>query len=135
MINPHKSHLKKRKLKYDETYKNKRLNIYKNKYAIINYNPYDYIYLKTYFKDPEQYLEYLEDKIIDTTGYERQRYKKDYWYYRKLPGKLIKTKYLLTTPDERCWVSEKVEYLSRLNKKYAKEEVKDYFSKGNNIDA
>lgn len=129
MISPRKSELKERKLHYDEVYKKKRLKEVKNKFfkynVQVNVNIPSFTY---FFKNPEDYLEKIEDYYIYLPrGNNREYYKRIYLNFRKMAGKFIKGKNWLITPQIKDDKLEKIEYLTKINKKIIKRELKDYF--------
>ena len=129
MISPRKSELKERKLHYDEVYKKKRLKEVKNKFfkynVQVNVNIPSFAY---FFKNPEDYLEKIEDYYIYLPrGNSREYYKRIYLNFRKMSGKCIQGKNWLTTPQIKDDKVEKIEYLTKINKKIIKRELKDYF--------
>lgn len=133
---PRKSQLKTRKIHYDQVYKEKRMNLVRDKYArfiqIYKYKcsifyRYPIMTELEYFKDPEFFLETIEDLMVDAKEYyNRKYYKRLYWNLRKLPGKCVKGKDYCVTPQERDWVSEKVYHLNKVNKNIALKEIKEY---------
>lgn len=134
MISPRKSELKERKLHYDEVYKKRRLKEVKNKFFKYNVQiNIDIPSTNYFFKNPEDYLEKIEDYYIYLPkGDIREYYKKIYKNFRKMGGMCIKGKKWLITNQIKDHRMEKIVYLSKINRRIIKRELKEYFNKEEN---
>lgn len=130
MISPRKSELKERKLHYDEVYKKKRLQVVKNRFFKYNFlTNIDIPSMNYFFKNPEDYLEKIEDYYIYLPkGNRREYYKKIYKNFRKMGGMCIKGKKWLITNQIKENRMEKIRYLSKINRRIIKRELKEYLN-------